>query len=361
MLLGYPLTTAQQEANGNTNQWFERAHLELAPTGVVRSGMLAGELRATPAWKIASAMSSAPQAVSADAMVMDWPGPDGTMAMLRDGDGRWTCLPDDTTNPRNDPMCIDETWMIWLNAFMTGTTPVYTRPGVAYMLQDDAAASNSDPSVLAPPSGEGWKSDGPHIMFVVPASTDLSALPTKAGSGGPWVMWAGTPYQHIMVPMPNVLPSSSPDKVKNARSAGPNQVTQNAAVADWPTSTGRVSLPSGTNGWTCMTDDPATPSNDPLCMDGVLRSWVEARYAGTSPAITRPGFGYHFQGAAFASGTDPSAKLPTDPSGWIIEPPSVVFVWPQHLDPAHYGAQPGRGSWLIWGETPYQHIIVPIR
>jgi hypothetical protein len=28
----------------------------------------------------------------------------------------------------------------------------------------------------------------------------LESLPTDPYSGGPWVMWKGTPYAHIMVP-----------------------------------------------------------------------------------------------------------------------------------------------------------------
>jgi hypothetical protein len=26
-------------------------------------------------------------------------------------------------------------------------------------------------------------------------------LPTDSKNGGPWVMWAGTPYAHLMIPI----------------------------------------------------------------------------------------------------------------------------------------------------------------
>ena len=29
----------------------------------------------------------------------------------------------------------------------------------------------------------------------------LDAYPTDPKSGGPWVMWKGTPYAHLMVPV----------------------------------------------------------------------------------------------------------------------------------------------------------------
>ena len=30
---------------------------------------------------------------------------------------------------------------------------------------------------------------------------DFIGLPTNPGSTGPWVMWKGTPYAHLMIPM----------------------------------------------------------------------------------------------------------------------------------------------------------------
>jgi hypothetical protein len=38
-------------------------------------------------------------------------------------------------------------------------------------------------------------------MMLVPGSLDISSIGTDPDSGKPWVMWAGTPYQHIMMPV----------------------------------------------------------------------------------------------------------------------------------------------------------------
>jgi hypothetical protein len=42
--------------------------------------------------------------------------------------------------------------------------------------------------------------DPPHVMIIVPDPAMLDAFPTEHGTGGPYVMWAGTPYAHLMVP-----------------------------------------------------------------------------------------------------------------------------------------------------------------
>jgi hypothetical protein len=91
--------------------------------------------------------------------------------------------------------------MQWFDAFMSGTEPNITSPGVAYMLQGGSDASNTDPLAMKPPKGEEWLNTGPHIMLLVPGKVDASRYPTEPHSGEPWLMWAGTPYGHLMVPV----------------------------------------------------------------------------------------------------------------------------------------------------------------
>ena len=80
--------------------------------------------------------------------------------------------------------------------------PTFQRAAVAYMLQGDAGASNIDPYATGPTSDNDWVMTGPHVMVIVPDPSSLDGMPTDAKSGGPWVMWKGTPYAHIMVPLP---------------------------------------------------------------------------------------------------------------------------------------------------------------
>lgn len=70
----------------------------------------------------------------------------------------------------------------------------------AYMLAGDGGASNIDPFAKGPTADNQWIVEGPHLMIIVPDAAALGAIPTDPKNGGPYVMWKGTPYAHIMVP-----------------------------------------------------------------------------------------------------------------------------------------------------------------
>jgi hypothetical protein len=71
------------------------------------------------------------------------------------------------------------------------------------MLQGDRGASISDPFAETAQKTKDWVVAGPHIMVATPNVSSLSALPGVPSNGIPWVMWQGTPYAHIMVPLQN--------------------------------------------------------------------------------------------------------------------------------------------------------------
>jgi hypothetical protein len=156
----------------------------------------------TPEEKIQNAMSAAPPSIAKDASIMDWPAEaGGKLTELRKGTNAWTCLPDDPSTPTNDPMCLDKMWMVWLQAWMSKTEPKITAPGIGYMLQGGSHASNTDPFATEPPAGQQWLIAPPHTMVVVPGKLDPAVFSSDPHSGGPWVMWGGTPYEHLMVPV----------------------------------------------------------------------------------------------------------------------------------------------------------------
>ena len=43
-------------------------------------------------------------------------------------------------------------------------------------------------------------------MIIVPDEALLAGLPTTPVKDGPYVMWSGTPYAHIMIPVAERLP-----------------------------------------------------------------------------------------------------------------------------------------------------------
>ncbi len=86
-------------------------------------------------------------------------------------------------------------------ARMNKQQPKVEQIGIAYMLVGGSDASNDDPFAVAPKPGEPRLVAPPHVMIVVPDPKQLDTLPTDPHSGGPWVMYKGTPYAHIMVPV----------------------------------------------------------------------------------------------------------------------------------------------------------------
>jgi hypothetical protein len=98
-------------------------------------------------------------------------------------------------------MCLDETWMKWLEAYLSHTMPNIARVGIGYMLAPGGAwGSNSDPFATKETPDNHWGHHQPHMMIVVPDAKALTGLSTDPANGGPYVMWAGTPYAHIMAP-----------------------------------------------------------------------------------------------------------------------------------------------------------------
>lgn len=151
--------------------------------------------------KIHNALRAGPRSITANATVLDWPATmTGDFTVLRQGSNNWTCLPDDPHSPGVDPICADQQSMIWFRAYMSGATPHLTQPGIAYMLQGGSEASNTDPAAMEPPAGQKWLRTGPHIMIFPTGTLDTSLYGTNMNAGGPWIMWANTPYQHLMIP-----------------------------------------------------------------------------------------------------------------------------------------------------------------
>ncbi|HUP02281.1 MAG TPA: hypothetical protein VM737_12295 [Gemmatimonadota bacterium] len=152
--------------------------------------------------KIASALTAGPASITAEAAVMDWPaGEGGAMTELRPGTNGWVCLPDVPSTPGDDPMCLDPVFQEWAAAWQGKTAPAIESVGLAYMLMGGTDASNIDPYATAPAEGEEWIEAGPHVMIVVPDPALLEGITTNPDSGGPFVMWQGTPYAHIMMPV----------------------------------------------------------------------------------------------------------------------------------------------------------------
>jgi hypothetical protein len=150
---------------------------------------------------INSAMSAAPEKVGTGATIIV-AGPEGKMQTLRQGTNGFTCMPDNPTTPGKDPMCLDKAALEWGTAWMERKTPPSGKVGLIYMLAGGTDASNTDPYATKPEPGNNWVETGSHVMIVGadPSFYDMYPKDPKPDTSIPYVMWAGTPYQHLMVP-----------------------------------------------------------------------------------------------------------------------------------------------------------------
>ncbi len=165
----------------------------------------AAQQKAAPmsaAAKIANAMSAAPASIAAHATIMDWPAsPKAKPTVLRAGTNGWVCYPTPPDADGNAPECDDGAWQKWAEAYMAHKAPPPATFGVSYMLgPGGASGSNTDPYATKPTPTNEWGFDGPHVMLLLPAEA-LKGLPTKRTNAGPYVMFAGTPYAHVMLPI----------------------------------------------------------------------------------------------------------------------------------------------------------------
>jgi len=156
----------------------------------------------TDAQLIASAMRAAPAGVAKGATIVAV-NPDGSMRTLREGNNGYTCMPDNPTTPGPDPMCMDKNALEWAQAWMAHKPPPSGKIGVMYMLQGGTDASNTDPYAKKPLPSNHWVKTGPHFMVVGAGDAFYDMYPKSADpdTSAPYVMWAGTPYQHLMAPV----------------------------------------------------------------------------------------------------------------------------------------------------------------
>lgn len=151
---------------------------------------------------IRSAMQAAPKKVAAGATIAAM-GEDGNLRTLREGANGFTCMPDNPATPGPDPMCMDGAAMDWVHAWIGKTNPPAGKIGFMYMLAGGTDASNTDPYATTPTQANNWIKTGPHVMIVGADASFYDMYPKTAtpDTSMPYVMWPGTPYQHLMIPV----------------------------------------------------------------------------------------------------------------------------------------------------------------
>ena len=160
-------------------------------------------------WKIWAYSTAAPSFIASGCKVME---SDGTV--LREGTNGWTAMPGNPrgmSDPENGwkdpheamPMVMDAQAMKWAMAFMSGKKPELDHDGWMYMLHGDMGEDNTKQLVFnKEDAAEGhWIESGPHIMLMPKDPSSLKGLTTDFNSGGPYIMFEGTGYDHVMIPL----------------------------------------------------------------------------------------------------------------------------------------------------------------
>jgi hypothetical protein len=142
------------------------------------------------------AMSAAPENVSGKATIMASDG-----AILKEGSNGWVCMPGTPPNENVNPMCVDPAWQNWLQAWVNQDDydSESASFGVSYMLVGDIPVDNNEPFNQDQSKGV-WVAEGPHLMLLLPESL-MKDLPRDPYAGGPYVMFEGSDFVHVMVPL----------------------------------------------------------------------------------------------------------------------------------------------------------------
>jgi len=161
-------------------------------------------------WKIWALSTAAPSFIAANCTVIDSDG----KTVLREGTNGWTAMagnPRGMSDPENGwkdpheamPMVMDAQAMKWAMAFMSGTKPELDYDGWMYMLHGDMGEDNTKQLVFKKEdAAEGhWIESGAHLMLMPKDPASLKGQTDDFNSGGPYIMFEGTGYDHIMIPL----------------------------------------------------------------------------------------------------------------------------------------------------------------
>lgn len=158
-------------------------------------------------WQIKAFSSAAPAFLGDLATVI---GTDGVV--LREGTNGWICQ---SANPRPVPTngwasaheampaCHDGEGMKWMMGYMQGKAPDMERDTFMWMLHGDMGEDNTTAGVLDREDAVmgQWIESGPHLMLMPKDPVTLASYPSDFTTGAPYVMFAGTPYAHLMIPV----------------------------------------------------------------------------------------------------------------------------------------------------------------
>jgi hypothetical protein len=143
---------------------------------------------------IAKVKTAAPEHIVSKAAIIMMQG--DKPRELQAGTNGFTCL----ISPDGTPLCADANGMEWMKSIGARTDPP-DKIGFIYMLAGDTGTSNHHPHQRD--TRQHWVQTGPHVMIVGPRVREMvgySRTLDVADPSQPYVMFPGTPYEHLMLP-----------------------------------------------------------------------------------------------------------------------------------------------------------------
>lgn len=146
------------------------------------------------------------------------------------------------------------------------------------------------------------------------------------------------------------------EMIDSAMSAGPKSLAENATIQTWD---GKV-LREGSNGWVCLPDVPDDGGPNPWCADEAWLNVIAALGKGEKPSYDKLGIAYMLAGDAPVSNLRPDGKK--EEGDWVEGVGAhLMILVPDRSMFDNISTDPKNGGpWIMWPDTPYAHIMVPI-
>ena len=159
----------------------------------------------TKDWEIKTYSSAAPAFIGDHATIIGASG-----KVLREGTNGWRCEPfmpmpeGGFKHPHESAAaCSDKNAVAWANAYKSQSQPELEADGWIWMLHGDLGVDNFIPYTDGQKDAghKHFIESGAHLMLMPKDPASLKGQSTDYTTGGPYVMFEGTPYVHLMIPV----------------------------------------------------------------------------------------------------------------------------------------------------------------
>jgi hypothetical protein len=146
------------------------------------------------------------------------------------------------------------------------------------------------------------------------------------------------------------------ERIAHARLAAPASISAEATVMV----DGKV-VAEGTNGWTCM-PDTFPGDGAAMCNDAVWMAMMGAMGQKADFVVDRIGISYMLLGdiGAGVSNSDPFHPDRMNADDYVETGPHLMIAVPRALLQGITRDPTQGGPYVMWGDTPYAHIMVPL-